>query len=170
MDGHPSVRPTRELSEPPAAARRPPCAPLFGLAPARACPFHSGPSLATRPASSLWRWSSPRGGRVLPASLLCGARTFLERGLSTDASAAVQPPPGTDSLLDSNRCSELLAECGRRLAGAMEAALDRNDLPRAGVVPHIESEVDAAQPMLATHGGAGEPDHGSARVRAGNAD
>ena len=41
MDGHPSVRPTRELSEPPAAARRPPCAPLFGLAPARACPFHS---------------------------------------------------------------------------------------------------------------------------------
>src|SRR5918992_1286797 len=37
MDGHPSLRPTRELSEPPAAARRPPCAPLFGLAPARAC-------------------------------------------------------------------------------------------------------------------------------------
>ena len=41
MDGHPSLRPTRELSEPPAPARRPPCAPLFGLAPARACPFHS---------------------------------------------------------------------------------------------------------------------------------
>ena len=45
-------------------------------------------------ASSLWRWSSPRGGRVLPASLLCGARTFLGRGLSTDAPATIRPPPG----------------------------------------------------------------------------
>src|SRR5439155_14083041 len=36
--------------------------------------FHSG---AEAPASSLWRWSSPRGGRVLPATSRCGARTFL---------------------------------------------------------------------------------------------
>src|SRR5215831_2515561 len=30
-----------------------------------------------RPASSLWHWSSPHGGRALPATLRCGARTFL---------------------------------------------------------------------------------------------
>src|SRR5436190_14494738 len=91
-DGHPSERPTRGLSEPPAAARTPPFALLFGLAPARACRV-SLPRLAAR-ASSLWRWSSPRGGRALPANLLCGARTFLGRRLSALASAAVQPPPG----------------------------------------------------------------------------
>ena len=52
------------------------------------------PLRRTGSASSLWRWSSPRGGRVLPASLLCGARTFLGRGLSTLAPAAIRPPPG----------------------------------------------------------------------------
>src|SRR4029079_943147 len=36
--------------------------------------FHSG---AEAPASSLWRWSSPHGGRALPATLRWGARTFL---------------------------------------------------------------------------------------------
>ena len=36
--------------------------------------FHSGPG---GPASSLWHWSSPRGGRALPATLRWGARTFL---------------------------------------------------------------------------------------------
>ena len=36
--------------------------------------FHSGPE---GPASSLWHWSSPLGGRALPATLRCGARTFL---------------------------------------------------------------------------------------------
>ena len=30
-----------------------------------------------RSASSLWHWSSPHGGRALPATLRCGARTFL---------------------------------------------------------------------------------------------
>jgi hypothetical protein len=107
-DDHPSRRPTRELSEQPAAARRPPCAPLFGLAPARACRV----SLPPKRASSLWRWSSPRGGRALPASLLCGARTFLGRGLSTDAPAAVRPPPGILILPDSNACSK--RHCRRR--------------------------------------------------------
>jgi hypothetical protein len=100
MDGHPSERPTRGLSEPPAAARTPPCALLFGLAPARAC-LVSLP-LANERASSLWRWSSPHGGRALPANLLYGARTFLERGLSTIAPAAVRPPPGTLIVSDSN--------------------------------------------------------------------
>ena len=64
--------------------------------------FTPPPALRPARASSLWRWSSPRGGRVLPAGLLFGARTFLGRGLSTDAPAAVRPPPGTDIVLDSN--------------------------------------------------------------------
>ena len=45
--------------------------------------FHSGPE---RPASSLWHWSSPCGGRALPATLRWGARTFLTpRGCPPDA-------------------------------------------------------------------------------------
>src|SRR5207302_2889097 len=100
-DGHPSGRPTRGLSEPPAATLTPPFALLFGLAPARACRV----SLPLARASSLWRWSSPHGGRALPASLLYGARTFLERRLSTIASAAVWPPPGTTIVAESNACS-----------------------------------------------------------------
>ena len=89
-DGHPSERPTRGLSEQPAAARsrlRPPIRSCSGSSLPRFTP-------ASLRASSLWRWSSPHGGRALPASLLYGARTFLERGLSTIAPAAVRPPPG----------------------------------------------------------------------------
>ena len=84
-------------------AERAACAPLFGLAPARACRVSL--PLPKERASSLWRWSSPHGGRALPASLLCGARTFLGRGLSTDAPAAIRPPPGIYILAESNRCS-----------------------------------------------------------------
>lgn len=47
--------------------------PLRDLAAGRACPFHPA-----RAGSSLWRWSSPHGGRVLPASLPCAVRTFLD--------------------------------------------------------------------------------------------
>jgi hypothetical protein len=109
-DGHPSVRPTRGLDEQPAPARAPGFALLFGLAPARACRV----SLPLARASSLWRWSSPHGGRALPASLLCGARTFLGRRLSTIASAAVRPPPGRAIVLDrtpvrNRRCGALSA-------------------------------------------------------------
>jgi len=40
--------------------------------------FHSAiAGKARNGGSSLWRWSSPRGGRVLPATLRWGARTFL---------------------------------------------------------------------------------------------
>src|SRR5262249_33952254 len=46
--------------------------PLFDLAPPRACPFHP-----PHGGSSLWRWSSPHGGRVLPAWVPSGAPTFL---------------------------------------------------------------------------------------------
>ena len=55
-----------------------PTALLFGLAPGRACPFHPAPfGFPNAAGSSLWRWSSPLGGRVLPATLRRGARTFL---------------------------------------------------------------------------------------------
>src|SRR6186713_1702673 len=100
-DGHPSERPTRELSEPPAAAEAA-ALPYSVLLRPELAAFHSR---SRERASSLWRWSSPHGGRALPAGLLYGARTFLERGLSTDAPAAVQPPPGTPILSDSNACS-----------------------------------------------------------------
>src|SRR6185295_13475015 len=39
--------------------------------------FTPSAGLRRRPASSLWHWSSPHGGRALPATLRCGARTFL---------------------------------------------------------------------------------------------
>lgn len=70
------VRPTRGLGSAPSPGE-PGIALLFGLAPGRACrvslPRRANPTRA----SSLWRWSSPRGGRELPATLRCGARTFL---------------------------------------------------------------------------------------------
>jgi hypothetical protein len=93
-DGHPSERPTRELSEPPAAAEAALRSPIRSCSGQSLPRFTPRPGLATGGASSLWRWSSPHGGRALPADLLYGARTFLGRGLSTDAPAAVQPPPG----------------------------------------------------------------------------
>ena len=85
-DGHPSgtpvarrlMRPTRGRGDAPLA--RPPNgrgALLFGLAPGRACPFHPARHRRSPAGSSLWRWSSPHGGRVLPATLRRGARTFL---------------------------------------------------------------------------------------------
>src|SRR6476646_4044043 len=49
-----------------------------------------------RSASSLWHWSSPHGGRALPATLRCGARTFL----------------GTDPLPGGPRPSDRLAGPG----------------------------------------------------------
>src|SRR5215213_3721397 len=48
---------------------------LFGLAPGRACRVSL--RRPKPPASSLWRWSSPRGGWELPTTLRWGARTFL---------------------------------------------------------------------------------------------
>ncbi len=43
-------------------------------------PFHSArtDTWPVRAASSLWHWSSPLGGRALPATLRWRARTFLE--------------------------------------------------------------------------------------------
>ena len=123
MDGHPSERPTRGLSEQP---RRPPIRSCSGQSLPRFTP-----ASALRPgrASSLWRWSSPHGGRALPAGLLYGARTFLERGLSADAPAAVRPPPGTDSLPDSNKCSPTRAIC--ELASHLRMVVAQERAPRA---------------------------------------
>src|SRR5439155_4925601 len=67
------MRPTRGLGDAPAAAANRGIALLFGLAPGRARLVSPRP----KPGSSLWRWSSPRGGRALPATLRRGARTFL---------------------------------------------------------------------------------------------
>jgi len=50
---------------------------LFGVAARRDCPFH--PNLI---GSSLLLWSSPRGGEVLPPTLPCAVRTFLQYALS----------------------------------------------------------------------------------------
>ena len=73
--------PTAHAADPRAGQRTSPpanrgCALLFGLAPGRVCRVSLRPG-RSRPASSLWHWSSPRGGRALPAALRCGARTFL---------------------------------------------------------------------------------------------
>ena len=88
-DGHPSGavgRPTAHAADPRAGQRT--------SSPTGGCPSMGAPSylallrvefarftpsggLRRRSASSLWHWSSPHGGRALPATLRCGARTFL---------------------------------------------------------------------------------------------
>jgi len=87
-DGHPSEaagRPTAHAADPKAGQRAsPPAGRPARVAPsylallrvefARFTPPLTPGSVA---ASSLWHWSSSRDGRVLPATLRCGARTFL---------------------------------------------------------------------------------------------
>src|SRR5579862_3110125 len=73
------MRPTRGLGSAPLPRTGCPaagCALLFGLAPGRVC--RVSPRRPEPADSSLWHWSSPRGGRALPATLRWGARTFLE--------------------------------------------------------------------------------------------
>ena len=87
-DGHPSQaagRPTAHAADPRAGQR---ASPPAGR-PARVTPsylallrvefarFTPPPTRGSATASSLWHWSSSRDGRVLPATLRCGARTFL---------------------------------------------------------------------------------------------
>jgi len=57
---------------------------LLGIAARRDCPFHPN-SIG----SSLLLWSSPRGGEVLPPTLSCAVRTFLQCFLSEIAPATV---------------------------------------------------------------------------------
>src|SRR6516225_620812 len=73
------LRPTRGLGSAPLAPGR-----SHGVAPSylallrvEFARFTPPDGSRRRPASSLWHWSSPCGGRALPATLRCGARTFL---------------------------------------------------------------------------------------------
>ena len=68
-------RPTRGLGSAPLPPANRGYALLFGLAPGRVC--RVSPRRPKAADSSLWHWSSPRGGRALPATPRCGARTFL---------------------------------------------------------------------------------------------
>ena len=53
------------------------CALLFDLAPGRVCRVSlRSNGLRHRPASSLWHWSSPHGGRALPATLRLRSSDF----------------------------------------------------------------------------------------------
>ena len=88
-DGHPSGaagRPTahaadpragQRTSPPPAVARRRVAPSYLALLRVEFARFTPVGDLRRRAASSLWHWSSPHGGRALPATLRCGARTFL---------------------------------------------------------------------------------------------
>ena len=74
------MRPTRGLGSAPLPRRSPGpgCALLFGLAPGGVCRVSlRHPTRRPATASSLWHWSSSHDGRALPATLRCGARTFL---------------------------------------------------------------------------------------------
>ena len=75
------MRPTRGLGSAPlprqrspAVGLRPPIWPCSGWSLPRFTPTSTRRPMS---ASSLWHWSSPRGGRALPATLRWGARTFL---------------------------------------------------------------------------------------------
>ena len=99
-DGHPSGaagRPTAHAADPRAGQRtspprtvtRPRVAPSYlALLRVEFARFTPACGSHRRPASSLWHWSSPHGGRALPATLRCGARTFL-------TPPAGLPPPVT---------------------------------------------------------------------------
>ena len=105
-DGHPSGaagRPTAHAADPRAGQRtsppptvaRPRVAPSYlALLRVEFARFTPIAGLRRRPASSLWHWSSPHGGRALPATLRCGARTFLtpHDGSPHRRRAAIRPP------------------------------------------------------------------------------
>jgi hypothetical protein len=88
-DGHPSGavgHPTAHAADPRAGQRtsppptvsRPRVAPSYlALLRVEFARFTPNTGSRRRSASSLWHWSSPCGGRALPATLRWGARTFL---------------------------------------------------------------------------------------------
>ena len=96
--GHPTAHAAdpRARAARPVPGRWPRHALLLGLAPGRVCRVSL--RRPKPPASSLWHWSSPRGGRGLPAALRCGARTFLTRGSlgARDRPAGSLPGSGDD--------------------------------------------------------------------------
>ena len=88
-DGHPSGaagHPTAHAADPRAGQRTSPSPPVarrrvapsyLALLRVEFARFTPTVGSRRRSASSLWHWSSPCGGRALPATLRCGARTFL---------------------------------------------------------------------------------------------
>jgi hypothetical protein len=70
------VRPTRELRRRAGAPANRDALSYLALLRVELASFHPVAGLPATD-SSLWRWSSPRGGRALPATLRRGARTFL---------------------------------------------------------------------------------------------
>ena len=88
-DGHPSLaagHPTAHAADPRAGQRTSPPSPVarrrvapsyLALLRVEFARFTPNGGSRRRSASSLWHWSSPHGGRALPATLRCGARTFL---------------------------------------------------------------------------------------------
>src|SRR4051794_28393165 len=94
------LRPTRGLGSaplpPPAVSRRRDAPSYLALLRVEFARFTPIVGLRRRPASSLWHLSSPHGGRAFPATLRCGARTFLT--------------PSTDHPIDDARPSDRLAD------------------------------------------------------------
>jgi hypothetical protein len=94
------LRPTRGLGSaplPPSTVARQRDAPSYlALLRVEFARFTPVGGLHRRSASSLWHWSSPHGGRALPATLRCGARTFLT--------------PSTGDPIDDARPSDRLAD------------------------------------------------------------
>src|SRR4029077_4156566 len=97
--GHPTAhaadpRAGQRTSPPPTVARRRVAPSYLALLRVEFARFTPLDGLRRRPASSLWHWSSPHGGRALPATLRCGARTFLppNDGSPPRRRAAIRPP------------------------------------------------------------------------------
>ena len=81
--------------------------------------FHSVPE---GPASSLWHWSSPRGGRALPATLRCGARTFLT---SAGCPASARPSGRLAGLRSVGDACTVTGRIGANDTSANSAARDQ---------------------------------------------
>jgi hypothetical protein len=173
-DGHPSGaagRPTAHAADPRAGQRT---SPPLTVARPRVAPSYlallrvefarfTPPAGWCRPvASSLWHWSSPCGGRALPATLRWGARTFLTIG----GVAPVVARP-SDRLAD--RCS--LADrfvYPDRTAGGATRRVARPRRPARRDWPDRWPDWPAHR--LSSSGRAGRAWHSIARTRQGFAD
>ena len=163
------VRPTRGLSEQPAAARTPPCALLFGLAPARACRvsllrFHAGIVtvalvLASRRTGvtrepALWSSDFPQAPMV-PATVRPSPGT-LDRSTATDAR------PGAPRI--GNGAAEVTRVIDRRRRGD---AVTPDDPVRGGWRPARRPSVEGRPGRRSVHPRTGRPACAGRRARGG---
>ena len=81
--------------------------------------------------SSLWRWSSPRGGRALPATLRRGARTFLTPPVARRRATVRSPRWPADST----------APRGKRPGTADRRARGGPPRPRRTFLIHLDHEL-----------------------------